>query len=143
MIAILEGFNMVEFLAENWIPLCTTIGGVWLYFSERMKRKTEGRISLNDATEGMQSMYDKFVADANYQYEELKEKIVHLQENEARALGERDGLAVQLRTIQFEIATDKRRILELEKRIREYEEAIAQYKIQVKDLTSELAKYKK
>lgn len=142
MIATLEGFNLVVFLSENWITLTSVVGGVWIYFSERRKRQTEGRISLNDATEGMQAMYDKFVEDANYQYDKLNEKITKLQENESKALQERDSLASELLGIKSDIVQDKRKILELESRILEYEEQIRQYKTQVKNLTTELAKYK-
>ena len=142
MMATLEGFNLVNFLTENWLPFSTLVGGVWVYFAERKKRSTEGRLSINDATEGMQSMYDKFVNDANYQYDKLNEKITRLQENEYRALEERDRLSLELNRVKQEIAIDKHRILELESKILEYEEAIKQYKLQVKSLTTELNKYK-
>lgn len=135
--------DIIEFLKENWLPFFTTIGGVWLYFAERNKRKTEGRIGINDATEGMQNMYDKFVADANDQYDKLNAKIKGIQENESTALKERDVLNKELIEIKFEIAFDKKRILELENKIVQYEEEIRKYKEQVKNLKTELSTYKR
>ena len=135
--------EIIEFLKENWLPFFTVIGSVWLYFAERSKRKTEGRIGINDATEGMQNMYDKFVADANDQYDKLNAKIKGIQENESTALKERDVLNKELIEIKFEIAFDKKRILELENKIVQYEEEIRKYKEQVKNLKTELSTYKR
>lgn len=135
--------ELIEFLKENWLPLFTTIGGVWLYFAERSKRKTEGRIGINDATEGMQNMYDKFVSDAGDQYDKLNAKVKTIQENEAKALEERDAFYKELTEIKHEIAFDKKRILELENRVVEYEEEIRKYKEQVKHLKTELSTYKR
>lgn len=135
--------DIIEFLKENWLPFFTTIGSVWLYFAERSKRKTEGRIGINDATEGMQNMYDKFVADAGEQYDKLNLKIKGIQENESNALKERDSLNRELNEIRFEIAFDKKRILELENKIVQYEEEIRKYKEQVKNLKTELSTYKR
>ena len=135
--------EIIEFLKENWLPFFTVIGSVWLYFAERSKRKTEGRIGINDATEGMQNMYDKFVADAGEQYDKLNLKIKGIQENESNALKERDSLNRELNEIRFEIAFDKKRILELENKIVQYEEEIRKYKEQVKNLKTELSTYKR
>lgn len=135
--------EIVEFLKENWLPFFTTIGGLWIYFAERSKRKTEGRIGINDATEGMQNMYDKFVSDASDQYDKLNSKVKVIQDNEAHALSERDALNKELMDIKHEIAFDKKRILELENRVIEYEEEIRKYKEQVRILKTELSTYKR
>lgn len=134
--------QLLDFLLENWIPLSTTIGAVWLYFAERKKRQTEGRIGVNDATEGMQNMYDKFVADADRQYERLNNKIIELQESANKSTQERNTLSMELAQVKNEIAIDKKRILELEAKVTEYEAEIQKYKEQVRNLKAELNRYK-
>lgn len=134
--------QVLNFLIENWIPLSTTIGAIWLYFDERKKRQTEGRMGINDATEGMQNMYDKFVADANDQYDKLNQKIMKLQDNESKAVSERNEISLELSKLKSDVAKDKQRIFELETKVIEYEAEIQKYKEQVKNLKAELNRYK-
>ena len=134
--------DLFEFLKENWIPLTTTIGAIWLYFSEKKKRHVEGRIGINDATEGMQNMYDKFVADADHQFEKLALKVKNLEESENDFSSYKRGVAIEITNMKREIELDKRRIIDLEGKIKEYEEQIQKYKEQVKNLNEELNKYK-
>ena len=135
-------FDLLEFLKENWIPLTTTIGAVWLYFSERKKRHIEGRIGVNDATEGMQNMYDKFVTDADQQFEKLSQKITKLQENEKEYEKYKEDIAIEILTMKDELNTYKNRVADLGNKVLEYEMEIHKYKEQVKNLKSELNRYK-
>lgn len=134
--------QVIDFILQNIPYIVTVIGAVWMYFAERKKRRAEGRIGINDATEGMQNMYDKFVSDANYQYDKLNQKILQLQTNEEIAVTERNTISEELRRVKTDIDKDKRRIAELENKISEYETEIQKYKEQVKTLKAELNRYK-
>lgn len=141
---------MLEFLKENWIAISTTIGAIVVWFNERQKRRSEGKIGLNDATEGMQNMYDKFVADANFQYDKLNEKINKLQQSENEAYKLRLELSNTIEDIQKKMKVDKNKIRELESKIaayeatiKNYESKITDYETQVNKLKQELIKYRK
>ena len=134
--------EIFTFLKDNWMALTSTIGAVWLYFSERHKRKTESKININDATEGMQSMYDKFVADADRQYEKLNLKITSLQLDSDKASLQRDEVIKELQEVKNQLRHEKIIIQQLSEKLTEYEIEIAKYKEQVKNLKLELTKYK-
>ena len=140
---------MLDFLKDNWAAIVGTIGAIIIWFNERQKRKSEGRVGINDATEGMQNMYDKFVNDANLQYDKLNEKIKVLQESERNAVQERNDLSSTMYDIQKRMEADKTKISELERKIasyektiKNYEQKIVDYESQVKILKDELKKHK-
>lgn len=133
---------MLDFLRDNWIAITSTLGAIAIWFSERQKRRNEGKIGFNDATEGMQKMYDKFVEDANKQYDKLNEKISKLQESEAIAIDIRNELASTLENIQSQMKVDKNRIKELELKIAAYEESIKTYQSKILNYETQVKKLK-
>lgn len=130
---------MLEFLKENWLPISTAIGTIWIWFSERQKRKTEGKVGINDATGGMQAMYDKFVDDADVQYTKLNNKIEKL---ELDALTERNILTEKLNKLQTQVENDKYKIINLEQKIAGYELAIKSYELKILDYEAQVCKLK-
>ena len=140
---------MIDFLKDNWIGILSALGAIIVWLAERQKRRNEGRVGINDATEGMQKMYDKFVEDASIQYDKLNEKIGKLQESESIAIKARNELSSTLEDIQHQMNADKKIIKELERKIAAYEQTIknyegkiTDYELQVKKLKQELQKHK-
>lgn len=133
---------MLEFLRDNWVALLGTFGAIIVWFTERQKRRSEGKIGLNDATEGMQNMYDKFVEDANYQYDKLNEKIKTLQTSEETAVKERNEIYGTMADIQKRMEADKSKILELERKIASYEATIKTYELKIVDYEFQVTKLK-
>lgn len=131
---------MLEFLAENWLLLLPTIGGAIAWISERKKRISEGRIGLNDATKGMQEMYDRFVEDASKQYDKLNMKIQSLEDNAIITNNDRERLLLQIKDIERQVETDKKRMLELETKISQYEETIRNYELKIREYEKEVSK---
>lgn len=123
----------MDFLRDNWLAVLSTLGAIIVWLSERQKRRVEGRIGINDATEGMQQMYNKFVDDADTQYQKMNEKITKLESII-------DGLLEQQRLDKDNISKLERRVNEQEITIKSYEQKISEYEIEVQRLKRELNK---
>ena len=123
----------MDFLRDNWLAVLSTLGAIIVWLSERQKRRVEGRIGINDATEGMQQMYNKFVDDADTQYQKMNEKITKLESII-------DGLLEQQRLDKDSISKLERRVNEQEITIKSYEQKISEYEIEVQRLKRELNK---
>lgn len=133
---------MLDFLRENWVALSGTLGAIIIWLSERQKRRNEGRVGINDATEGMQNMYDKFVGDANFQYDKLNAKIEKLQNSEIEAILERNGLTEKLDKLHRQVEEDKQKMILLESKIADYEITIKSYELKIADYECQVKKLK-
>lgn len=130
--------KIVNFLLENWVPLTTLFGTVWLYFANRKKDKIELRSQTASALESMQTSYDKWVNDSNYRFEQLKAELVLLQEREREGLVIRAKLETELGALKKKADQDAEKIEHLTKQVAVYEAKIKEYDNQVKILKAAL-----
>ena len=130
------------FIKDNWVSITGTIGVVIAWFFDKKNRKEETKIKQGSAMETMQAAYDKFVDDAQKQYNLMDAKITTLEDRERVAIAERAKLEENINTLKKQVSSDKKEMEQLQKRITEYEVKIKYYEEQVKSLTNELSKYK-
>lgn len=135
--------DLLLFLKENWVTLTTTFGVATAWFVDRKKRAEELKITQSSSLEGMQNAYDKFVEDAQKQYDALNGKIEKFEERERKAIEERSALQESVKNLKETTESDKKTIEDLKKRITEYEVKIETYEKRVSELTAELSQYKK
>ena len=130
------------FIKDNWVSITGTIGVVIAWFFDKKNRKEETKIKQGSAMETMQAAYDKFVDDAQKQYNLMDAKITTLEDRERVAIAERAKLEENINPLKKQVSSDKKEMEQLQKRITEYEVKIKYYEEQVKSLTNELSKYK-
>lgn len=142
--------DIIELLRENWVSVTGALGVAIAWFVEKKSRKEDLKIKQGSAMETMQSAYDRFVEDAQNQYNLLYDKIGVLETRERTAISERVSLQENIKALKKEMYIDKENIQKLEIRISEYEikiksyeEQLTKYKLRVESLTRELSKYKK
>lgn len=128
-----------EFLSNNLIGLITAVSAIVALIVERRKRVAEQKQSEADALQGMQTVYDKFVADTDRKIEELLDDVKRLQlsltesDKKIKTLEEALNSAnTKLREFEVQAVRDKEEIAGLRRKIEQYEIELKSYKRSLK-----------
>ena len=150
-------FNLNDLLAQALIPsVATMIGAIILkwqnYKQDKValqKSKEEIRVTSATALDAMQNSYDKFVEDSQKQYDRLQQEIASLnatiqtiQNREREAIKELSAQATQIQSLKEQMATDKKLIADLTKKVDDYERQKVESDKKIAALEQELKTYR-
>jgi mevalonate kinase len=111
---------MVNFLTDNWQILAGLFGSVIAFFSGKKIKKAEENKSTSEALASMQQTYDTFVGDLRERYNELKEEMRFIKEQQLQDRLEIKELQNRNRELSRELKVWEEKYMKLKKEFETY-----------------------
>lgn len=111
---------MVKILTENWQIIAGLFGSVFAFFGGRKIKKAEENKSTSEALASMQQTYDTFVSDLRERYNELKEELKFIREEQLQSRIEIKELQTRNRELSRELKVSEEKYMKLKKEFENY-----------------------
>lgn len=146
----------VDLIPQIGVPVLVTLFGAiivkWQNAKQDrvslMKSKEEVRMTTASALEAMQNSYDKFVEDAQKQYDRLQEEIrrlnkelLQLNQRERESIKQQAVQAEQIRRLREQRVGDQKLIVQLTRKVEDYQSQKMESDRKIAALEMELKTY--